>query len=367
VPNTFGIMSRSAREAVRDVGIVVVVLATIGLLDALSDAARDVYNGQGALWGQSMRDALLDWGTCGLFAPLFVVLVRRYPLTSWTDGPRWLFYAWILALAVLTKFATYYPLRQAFHPIPHATFGGMLLGGFVSMWFSYAALIGTLHAVRYYRDMREREVRAALLEASLSRAQLEALGVQLQPHFLFNTLNGIAALMHSDVEAADEMIARLSDLLRLTLERGQVEEVTLADELALLERYIDIMRVRFRDRLTVEVGVQPDAMPVAVPHFLLQPLVENAIQHGVDRVRGDCTVRIEAGLQDGNLAITLCDRGPGFDPKVTRRGIGLANTVARLHHLYGERAWIETSSLDDGGGRVALVMPAHRLREAVAV
>lgn len=360
-------MSRSVRETLRDVGIVVVAWAAIGILDALSDAARDLYNGQGALWGQSVRDGLLDWGTCGLFAPVFVLLVRRYPFSTWRDGRRWLLYVAVTATAAVAKYAVFYPLHQAVHPVSHATFAGMLLNGFVSVCFGYAALIGALHAVRYYRDMRERETRAALLEASLSRAQLEALSVQLQPHFLFNTLNGIATLMHRDVEAADEMIARLSDLLRLTLERGQVEEVTLADELALLERYIDIMRVRFRDRLTVEVGVQPDAMPVAVPHFLLQPLVENAIQHGVDRVRGDCTVRIEAGLRDGNLAITLCDRGPGFDPKVTRRGIGLANTIARLHHLYGDRARIETSSLDDGGGCVALVMPAHTIGEAVAV
>jgi two-component system LytT family sensor kinase len=354
-------MSRSARETFRDAGIAVVVLVAIAILDALGDAARDVYNGQPALWGQSVREVLLDWGTCGLFVPLFVVLVRRFPLTSWTDGPRWLLYAAVLAFTAVGKFAIYFPMRQAIHPDPHVTFGGMLLGGFVSISFFNAAIIGTLHAVRYYRDMREREMRAARLEASLSRAQLEALRVQLQPHFLFNTLNGITALMHRDVKAADEMIARLSDLLRLTLERGQVEEVTLADELALLERYIEIMRVRFRDRLTVEVGVQPDAMPVAVPHFLLQPLVENAIQHGVDRVRGDCTVRIEAGLRDGNLAITLCDRGPGFDPKGNGHGIGLANTSARLRHLYGERARIETSSLDDGGACVALLMPARAL------
>jgi two-component system, LytTR family, sensor kinase len=359
-------MTRSVRETFRDAGIVVVAWAAIATLDALSDAARDLYNGHPEQWGQSVRDAMLDWWTCGLFAPVFVVLVRRFPLTVWTDWRRWLLYGSVMSAAAIVKFALYFPLRQAFHPIPHATLIGMLLGGFVSVCFGYVSLIAVLHAARYYRDMREREVRAALLEASLSRAQLDALNVQLQPHFLFNTLNGIAALMHRDVEAADEMIARLSDLLRLTLERGQVEEVTLADELALLERYVDIMRVRFQDRLTVDIGVQPDAMPMAVPHFLLQPLVENAIQHGVDRVRGSCTVLIEAGLRDGNLAITLCDRGPGFSPHAARRGIGLRNTIARLEHLYGDRARIETSSLADGGGCVALLMPAHPLREALA-
>jgi hypothetical protein len=358
-------MSRSVRETFRDIAVVTVAFGAIGTLDALSAAARNLYDGQ-ALWGQSVSNTLLDWWTCALFVPVFVVLVRRVPLTSWTDWRRWLLYVLVTAAVTVTKLAIYFPLFRPIRPIPHLTFTAMLLMGFVSVWYSYAGLIAVLHAVRYYRDMRERETRAALLEASLSRAQLEALSVQLQPHFLFNTLNTISALMHRDVEAADEMIARLSELLRLTLERDQVEEVTLAEELDLLQRYIDIMRVRFRDRLTVDIGVEPEAMRVAVPHFLLQPLVENAIQHGVDRVRGNCTVRIEAGVRDGNLAITLSDRGPGFDPRTTRRGIGLANATARLQRLYGERARLETSSLDDGGGRVALVLPARRLSEAVA-
>src|SRR6185369_4509061 len=191
----------------------------------------------------------------------------------------------------------------------------------------------------YYREGREREIHAAALEAQLAQAQLQTLKMQLQPHFLFNTLNSISALNHEDPRAANRMIARLSELLRLTLENDGAQEVSLHQELDFLKRYLEIQQVRFGDRLKVHFDVAPETMDARVPNLLLQPLVENAIQHGLAPFSAPGEIHIHASRENGLLCLRIADSGPGLPastPSGAPDGIGLANTRARLQQLYGD-------------------------------
>ncbi len=192
---------------------------------------------------------------------------------------------------------------------------------------TYWAIVGLSHALLYYRESRGRALRAAQLEIKLAESQLTRLQQQLHPHFLFNTLHAISALMHRDVEAADRMLMRLSDLLRMTLENLGQPEVSLQAELDFLEKYLQIEQTRFADRLTVRFDVQPEARDTRVPSLLLQPLVENAIKHGVAKKAGVGHIDISARRDGDKLLIEVRDDGVGA---VRRRVDGTAEGHRRL-------------------------------------
>jgi LytS/YehU family sensor histidine kinase len=203
-------------------------------------------------------------------------------------------------------------------------------------------------------------VRAAQLEAQLAEARLDALRMQLHPHFLFNTLHAISALMARDVPAARRMMTRLSDLLRFSLEQEVTDEVPLAEELDFLDRYVEIQRARFPDRLHVEMDVEPDAQAALVPRFMLQPLVENAIRHGIDRRPGGGRVVVRARVNDHRLKIEVEDNGPGFPSGADyREGVGLRSTRARLEHLYGGGGELDLAAAPGGGALVRVVIPVR--------
>ncbi|MCA1557757.1 MAG: histidine kinase, partial [Acidobacteria bacterium] len=226
----------------------------------------------------------------------------------------------------------------------------------------YWVILGIDHALRYYTKYRERELQASQLEARLAQAQLQVLKMQLHPHFLFNTLHAISTLMHRDVEAADRMIARLSDLLRLALDNEGVQEVTLKQELELLERYLEIEQTRFRDRLTVEMRIEPEVLDARVPNLILQPLVENAIQHGITPRRGQGRIEIGARRTNGTLDIYVRDDGRGLagaTDETVKEGVGLSNTRARLLQLYGGHARFELRCPPEGGTLASLAIPFH--------
>jgi sensor histidine kinase YesM len=228
----------------------------------------------------------------------------------------------------------------------------------------YALLLLASQAVRYYRRFREGELRSARLETQLSQAQLAALKMQLHPHFLFNTLHSISALVHANPDAADRMIARLGDFLRLTLENSGAQEVSLQKELEFLRCYLEIEGIRFQDRLTTEVDVEPQALDTPVPNLLLQPIVENAIRHGVAPRSAPGRIEISAKRKNGSLRIEVRDNGPGL-PAVRepgnrfREGLGLANTKARLSRLYGEAHRLELANAEGGGLVVTIELPAR--------
>jgi len=204
------------------------------------------------------------------------------------------------------------------------------------------------------------------LRGRLTEAQLDVLKAQLRPHFLFNTLNSISTLIHTDPDSADHMVVQLADLLRASLESSGKHEITLAEEVRLLERYLDIMRVRHQDRLSVAITVSPRASRALVPHFILQPLVENAIEHGIARRAGAGSIVVEATDVDGRLDIRVADDGCGLQPRLNDsrapdEGIGLGNTRLRLAQLYGDAQSLMLKHADSGGTVVTITIP---LRES---
>jgi sensor histidine kinase YesM len=231
---------------------------------------------------------------------------------------------------------------------------------FPSTLFTYWAILGVIYAFNYYRKYREHELKASHLETQLAQAQLQALKMQLHPHFLFNTLHAISSLMRKDVEAADSMITRLSDLLRLTLETTGVQEVTLRQELEFLERYLEIEQTRFRDRLTVRMEIEPETLDARVPNLILQPLVENAIRHGIAPRSAPGWIEIRATHDDRMLHLQVRDNGPGLPPDLEaemKEGVGLANTRARLEQLYGAAQRFDLNNAAEGGLIVSLTLP----------
>jgi signal transduction histidine kinase len=224
-----------------------------------------------------------------------------------------------------------------------------------------AAGVARSYSRRYHARREEAARREARLEAQLAEARLEALRRQLDPHFLFNTLNAVSALVERDPRGVRRMIARLSDLLRFSIEGAERAQVPLREELALLTRYVEIMQVRFQGRLTVETRVDDVALDVPVPTLILQPLVENAIRHGVEKITGTGRVEIEAMLEEAMLVLRVRDNGPGPAPDADRRGegggVGLRNTVARLAQLHGAAQRFTIAPDAEGGTVVEIRLP----------
>jgi signal transduction histidine kinase len=228
--------------------------------------------------------------------------------------------------------------------------------------FAYVSLAGFAHAVHFYRRYRDRERRALSLESSLARARLGALQAQLQPHFLFNTLNAIATLLRRDPVAAEATITSLSELLRLALSQSERQEIPLREEMQFLERYFEIQQTRFGERLKVAREIEPETLECLVPTLILQPLAENAIHHGIEPSPNPGTVKIVSRLQADRLALSVEDDGVGLvdEPAGQGNGIGLSNLRARLKELYGNDHSMEVASRAEGGVAVRIVIPCRR-------
>lgn len=226
----------------------------------------------------------------------------------------------------------------------------------------FTLIMGLVYLFDRYSESRDREVRVAQLETELTRVRLSALEGQLRPHFLFNVLNTISSVMYEDVAAADTMLARLADLLRRTLRRPEGAEISLAEEIETLELYLDIMRVRFAERLSVDVHVDDAVRAAAVPALVLQPLVENALRHGDPGPGVPARIAVRARRDDGSLVLEVEDNGPGLSgtqADAVGKGVGLANTTRRLEQLYGKGQALTLSNLTEGGLRVAVALPYH--------
>ena len=225
---------------------------------------------------------------------------------------------------------------------------------------TYWAVVGLSHALDFHRESQERELAAAQLETELAEAQLQALQRQLHPHFLFNTLHTISALMHRDTQAADDMLARLSDLLRLTLDRIGTQQVTLKDEIDFLQKYLEIERTRFGERLQVHLDIEPGTLDAAVPNLVLQPLVENALRHGIAPKVGGGRVDISASRHGAMLRLVVRDNGAGLSSdklKDVNTGVGLSNTRSRLEHLYPGAHRFDFDAPPSGGLIVTVEFP----------
>jgi two-component system, LytTR family, sensor kinase len=315
---------------------------------------------------------LLGWWPWIPATPIVLWLGRRFPIqrgTWWRVLPVHFLACLLICAAHFVVFTYVASLFSPFgEPRTPRPFWEVLLGRAMNQFhldlLIYAATLGVSYAVSYYFRYREREFRAAQLESQLAQAQLQTLKMQLQPHFLFNTLHGIAGLVRDNKnKAAVSMLAGLSDLLRYTLENAGKQEVPLKEELEFLELYLDIQQMRFSDRLKVQMQIEPETLDALVPNLILQPLVENAIRHGLSRRAAAGTVGVSAQRDDGLLRIRIHDDGPGLkrdDGSMTVEGVGLSNTRARLSQLYGERQEFTLAERETGGVEATLVIPFVR-------
>lgn len=350
----------------------------------------------------------LAWTVLGFFLfsqALLQKLAMREPTPWWHYLAAWFtgVYIWALLTPALVWLATKFPIerqnwprRTAFHlllslvialfqltfesailhqfrvfPAVMKTFGDtlgfLLVIGFHQSVLTYWMVLGGEHGLRYYHGFQERKQRALRLElhtaelkSQLARAQLSALKMQLQPHFLFNTLNAIMVLVRQQKgRQPEEMLARHGDLLRCVLEDVEAHEVPLRREFEYLQLYLSIEQVRFQDRLQIQISADPAILDAAVPHMGLQPIVENAIRHGIGKSSAAGKIRISASRVNETLEIKVQDDGPGLHNGSQGLGIGLPNTRARLHQLYGDAAQLEVENGAQGGAIATMVLPYH--------
>jgi hypothetical protein len=312
---------------------------------------------------------MYSWGLLWMLA---FPLALRFPLGPHQWRSQLALHAVAGVLFAAAKIFLDYPVIKLFYcPTPETlTLPLFLKDAFAGYFFRYVlfywAMIGVAHALAYYGKYRQGELRAAQLEMRMTEARLQLLKTQLQPHFLFNTLNAISALLHTDVEAADRMLARLGELLRLALEDFGVQEAPLARELDIVHSYLDIEQARLGPRLQVAWDIAPDTTDALVPTFLLQPLVENAIHHGIAPRTGPGRVEVRARRSRDALVLEVRDNGLGFSAVPSAGGVGLANTRARLLHLYGAAQRLEVGNGPHGGGLVHITLPFREQGEVPA-
>lgn len=313
---------------------------------------------------------------CVISSPLYFWLARRFPIDrqNWRKGLP-IHLAVTIAIVMLTAIIFFFLIRYpVFGPsAPQAggvrsaqgpaefsfsTLGFFLLMRLLTESWQFWLMIALIHAYEFHRRSRERELETARLQTQLVQSRLEALTAQLHPHFLFNTMQAISTLMHRDVKAADAMLSGLSELLRQTLQRGARHEVPLSEELDILRHYTNICCERFKNRLTVDTNIAAEVHNALVPFFILQPLVENALEHGIARHAGAGRVEIKAERHGNTLHLLVADNGPGIDAeRFTEEGIGLSNTRQRLEQLYGERQSLRLENSATGGLRVVITIP----------
>ena len=338
-------------RSVRAYAAVWIGWTALAVFYAVTTSLTYASTGRPANWSLTFRRSLSEYWLWALLTPVVVWLARRFPIS----GPRrWGHLALHLALGAVVALGKTLADREIFALL--SGFRMYVLVSTMSLQFTiYFATVAATHGFEYYRRSREREQ----LEARLAETRLQLLSMQLQPHFLFNTLNTIAELVHDDPEAADRMIAGLSDLLRRTLDLGDAQEITLADELDALSRYLDIQRIRFGDRLQVDIEAAPELSDARVPTLLLQPLVENSIRHGLAARATAGRIQIRVQRRENTLAIDVLDDGDGATPEVagTRRGIGLNNVRARLATLYGSASALTMSQTPGQGTCVSIEVP----------
>jgi two-component system, LytTR family, sensor kinase len=321
---------------------------------------------------------LVYWPMWAAMSPLIFQIARRFPvdrgsrfrnvavnllagpLITVTHRAAYLFVAWLIYVASKE------PLDSIFDLYHHLFFFNLPTG-----FMSYGVILLVSHVINYYQRFRDEEVKASRLKAELAeaqlqitRAQLESLKMQLHPHFLFNTLNSISALLDEDVGAADEMLARLGDFLRLTLENSGAQTVALREELEFLRRYLEIEQVRYQDRLGVDMKIEPETLEAEVPNMILQPIIENAIRHGTSQRLNSGRIEVRAAREGDLLRLDVQDNGPGLTGNgPAKAGVGLSNTRARLHQSYGAAHSFAIREAPEGGTVVTLEIPFTRSGE----
>lgn len=362
-------MTRQARAGRRAMAVVGVWTA-VGLFRALERWTLDPVLATRLEFGfrEALSQNLLFSYLWAAFTPLVAKLARRFPFAGpslvQTFGAH-LAASVVFAVAHSTIFGLVYPALMGvpFH-FTHQLRGvvSILTVFLLTNLLTYWGIVGIFWTIEALRLSRERELRASQLEAQLAAARLERLQTQLHPHFLFNALNSVLPLVFRDRDAAARTVSQLEKLLRRSLDTDAAQLVPLARELEFLEMYLEIQKTRFQDRLRVAFDIPRDVVSARVPNLILQPIVENAIKHGIAAQPGAGRVAISARREDGMLVLRVRDDGPGLDesPRTVARsesGLGLANTRERLRQLYGDGQRLDLVNAPEGGLEVSIALP----------
>jgi two-component system LytT family sensor kinase len=368
-------LARATDQAVvreRQVGFTVGLFGVATAVALLYSLERYFYNrliGDPVALSRLVPRELVFTYAWALLAPLVMFLARRYPV--WTErGLRnWVIQLSAMVMFVVVHIGLFTMATVALDPAIPAGDIGDAFGRFLLTWTVldasvFCMLVAVHHAVVYYQASRDRAIRASQLETRLAQSQLQMLRMQLQPHFLFNTLHSISALMHKDVRRADSMIVALSDLLRMSLQNIGAQEVPLQSELEFLQRYLEIMTLRFGDRLAVVMDIDEDVRDARVPNLFLQPLVENSFRHGFGDV-GAGSIRIKVRRDGDMLRCDVSDDGRGLRTG-HKEGVGLTSTRQRLEHLYGDRQRFSLQGAPGKGVHVSMAIPFHPFERTAA-
>jgi two-component system LytT family sensor kinase len=368
-------MSDSRFTSRRGIGRLLLLVAPVAVVLTALATAQELVRGGAAGLGQIPRTLALnalDWFAWGPFVPLIVAVGTAHRLDDARRRARSV--AVWMALGLLCCACVGVVTATVVRLVPLVPRGAMPanvpLPRFLPMWIlgtaPFNALVfctvgGALHAVLAYDDLHRRRLREAELEARATRAELNVLRMQLQPHFFFNALHTVSSLMMTDVATAQRVVASLGELVRASIDHTAAQEVRLCEELQFVERYLEIQRARFRSRLRVEIHVPPETLDAVVPSLILQPLVENAIRHGVERTPSGGAITIDAVCEAAHLRLSVRNAG-GATPPPARAGsgIGLANLEARLAQLYGDDHSFRAGEDADGGFEVVLRVPYRR-------
>lgn len=346
----------------------------VSLFFVLQNLVGDLVYGREIALALSLGTELFYWYLLAPAVPLVLWLARRFRIERETWARTVPVHVGLALLVGLVHSAVYSGVLAALAAIVGAGGGRIALVDWtavarrlptatLTVFWKYGVAVGLFYAYDYYRKYQERKLRAAHLERRLSEARLQALRMQLHPHFLFNTLHTASMLAERDPEATGRVLTRLADLLRATLDEGGSPEVPLATEMSFVRRYLEIEQVRFGDRLTVEWNVPDELLDARVPTLIVQPLVENAVRHGVSRRPGAGQIRIDIRRDHEMLIIEVADDGPGLPEgwRLDRNaGVGLSNTRDRLEALYGPAGTLAVVGPPEGGVRAAVRMPLRR-------
>jgi hypothetical protein len=340
----------------------------VGLFDATQNIFVMRAEGMHHAWASLFATLLLSWLPWALATPLVLRLGRQNPVAQWRRFSTWGTHLSACAGIGMASAAWSASLEALLNPWAKSpgpdSFPHLWLDKLYNGLLSYLILYGTIFMVGYMLDSRERlalqQTEAARLNAELSKAQLNALRRQIEPHFLFNTLNAIAGLVRERKnDVAVGMIAGLSDFLRRVVEDSNRQQVPLGEELEFAQKYLDIQKMRFAERLQVTIDVSTELFPAQVPSLILQPMVENAVKHGIaKRVQGG-TIRIAALRSNGRLTLSVYNDGPSLPAEweKTRSGVGISNVRTRLQSLYAGEFELSIKNQDPGGVEVSVSVP----------
>ena len=342
----------------RRFGLIVAGYTALALFLSAANYFTYLYTSGNARWGATLKLSLAEWYGWAVLTPLVLFFAGRWPIQQGAVvSSTAIHIAAMLVVGILKLFMDRWARVMLF-----GSAGYLLLTSLAFNFIVYWAIVAAAHGARYYRTSRERELRSSQLEARLAETRLQLLNMQLQPHFLFNTLNAISELVHEEPETADRMISGLSVLLRETLHAGSAPAVDVERELQLLAYYVDIQRARFGPRLQVTTNADRSTLDAVVPVLLLQTVVENSIRHGLakrsDAGRIDVTIRREGKL----VTIGVRDDGQGLSTE-RPEGIGLSNTRARLHGLFGSDYSLDVSNASTGGALVTISFPYRTIED----